>query len=379
MADEYLDELDDDATLGGDTLVALSSTAQNGTELSQDMNKRLKPADELQQEADTFMSKIKESKVAGNIARKEREKRRRRFLVDLHNQHEKDVEEYLMGHFTQNLTKPSLEEERMNYVVWKAGTYEQVMRNNRQLRTDQYDSKRREDKDFEKNMDLELRDSLVEELYCVSQISDAKYYRALERGRVARRRAYHTNLMEHLVKDAFVDAMFFAKQQQQISDKEECDDRTWKLIMEKFIEQEKITMDSDPANHKCYEITFKQPEEDQLAAESTQNELVTYLHQQEQWQFEKKDEESLVWLEGEKRECGEFIEELTATAQVADDGRWTNFRMGAILREVLTLLYPEPGQLVPPEDKLPDVPLKVVLSGKPLCGKKTILEVEKII
>ena len=43
-----------------------------------------------------------------------------------------------------------------------------------------------------------------------------RYYRALERGRVARRRAYHVNLIEDIVVNAMTDVMEKANEQQQV-------------------------------------------------------------------------------------------------------------------------------------------------------------------
>ena len=67
------------------------------------------------------------------------------------------------------------------------------------------------------------------------QMHDAKYYRALERGRQARRRGYHVSLMETIVTEAMMDLFAVASEDQQLKDGEIADDRTWKSWMDLFL------------------------------------------------------------------------------------------------------------------------------------------------
>ena len=86
-----------------------------------EMTAKVPTSNVLLGEAKQFLDKIRESKIAGNLARVEREKRRRRFLVQLQQNQATIESDYLMDHLAQQLTRPCLEEERANYTVWRSG------------------------------------------------------------------------------------------------------------------------------------------------------------------------------------------------------------------------------------------------------------------
>lgn len=125
VADEAADN---DGLDGGDDLMRNTTLVGNANELMESLSNRIPHPTILNLEANEFLDKIKESKIAGNLARSEREKRRRRFLVDLQAEDEFDQTCFLLDQLTAELTKPCVEEERMNYTVYKAAQYEHVIR-----------------------------------------------------------------------------------------------------------------------------------------------------------------------------------------------------------------------------------------------------------
>ena len=102
---------------------------------------------ELNYEAGLFMRKIKESKEAGAIARRERERRRRRVLVEQQREQEMLEENQLEQVLMEKLSRESIEESAISYRSWRAQTYEEVFVRNRQARQQQYSTKKRSDKE----------------------------------------------------------------------------------------------------------------------------------------------------------------------------------------------------------------------------------------
>jgi len=413
--DSDSDPDEDDGTTGGDLLVARTTKAGTAKDLMQQLNTQVPAPDVLLKDANEFLSRIKDSKIAGNLARKEREKRRRRFLVDLVREHETEEETYLQEHLLQQLTKPCVEEERINYLVWKTSQYEAIMREGRRQRMKDYDVQRKKDNEVEKGRDLELRDLQVEELFGTVQVNEAKWYRALERGRVARRRAYHVTLVENIVTDPFVDLMNLANAQQELTDKAELDDRLWKNWMDSFVNAEPLEElyagHTSTAQVRPYQIG---PYDDaqKLDFESAallDGSFKSYLCSLDQWATPSTSSSSpplsehriktpvpqpppvaegdaaeevedsardAAWKELlSEDELAALPEEYKAKLSPAPDitaGRTTNYRVSTVVKEMITQLYPEPQVIIPPEDPLPDVPLRIVLQGKPMCGKKTV-------
>ncbi|CAD7950255.1 unnamed protein product [Amoebophrya sp. A25] len=395
-ADQYFsEEEDDDTTAGGDGLVRRTTRAETVKDLFAALNSKVPGPEILLKDAEEFLGKIKDSKIAGNLARKEREQRRRRFLVDLAQEHEGVAEQYLREHLMQQLTKPCVEEERINYLVWKTSQYESVMRESRRQRMKDYDAQRKLDTQVEKRRDLELRDLQIDELFGTTQVSDAKAYRALERGRVARRRAYHVSLVENIVTDAMVELMNLADAQQELTDKGRVDGRVWKSWMDSFIAGEPLEElyagDASISDKRPYQIG---PYDDSHkldfeSADLLEGAFKSYLLCTDQWQV-SKDTLALVdapageeegpseeaWkavMSAEELEAlpEEYKSKLSAAPEVTR-GQHTNFRMAAVVNGIVSQLYPEPQQIVPPADPLPSVPLRLVLAGKPMCGKKTL-------
>merc|ERR1719163_2516274 len=107
------DEGDDDPGEPAELLLAMTTPVTGGQELLETLQSQLPSKEALGQEATVFMQKIKESKYAGNVARKERERRRRRVLVEQHQEQRELEERQLEEVLTEKLTRESNEERRI--------------------------------------------------------------------------------------------------------------------------------------------------------------------------------------------------------------------------------------------------------------------------
>ena len=111
--------LDEDSDDGGsdrsdlqpERLLAATTMAASGAELTQALEARMPSAHELEQEAGLFLRRNKESKRAGSVARKERERRRRRVLVEQQREQTLVEESALEEVLLEKLNREPLEEQ----------------------------------------------------------------------------------------------------------------------------------------------------------------------------------------------------------------------------------------------------------------------------
>lgn len=220
----------------GLALLQTQTNMSSDTNLLDSLSKRLPSVEEQKRAADEFLSQIKESKIAGNLARKEREKRRRRYLCDLDREFTEEIEgAYLTQCLSQQLTRPTLEEERLNYRLFKCAQIEKIIVENRENRMSDYHQQRRKNQEHEKKVDDALCEQQLGEMFGPTQNTAARQYRALERGRLARKQCHNTGLVEEIVGDSMIDLLCEAEREQQDTDAEEPDDRVWLAWMHKFV------------------------------------------------------------------------------------------------------------------------------------------------
>ncbi|CAJ1423729.1 unnamed protein product, partial [Effrenium voratum] len=223
---EVLDGSSEDEEESGERLLAQTSKAATAKELVDALQAKLPTSQELSYEANLFMRKIKESKQAGSIARRERERRRRRVLVEQQREQEMLEENQLEQVLIEKLSRESIEESAITYRSWRAKTFEEVFVRNRQARQQQYSAQKREDKEEALRRDQDLRDEMIETLR-EQEERERLRYRAVERGRHAKRREKLREEMENIL-DLIVQMAFADLQQEQLTDKEEVDNTLWR-------------------------------------------------------------------------------------------------------------------------------------------------------
>lgn len=385
-----------DSELHADRLLAATTPAANARELVVALQARMPNAEELEQEAGLFLQKIKESKRAGSIAREERERRRRRVLVEQQREQDLLEESKLEEVLLQKLGRESVEEKAISYSVWKTQKYEDVVVRNRQLRQQGYASRRKHDQQEALRRDQDLREEMIATMREQEERERVRY-RAMERGRRARQRAQVAEDCEGLL-DLVSGMAVAAVQQEQLTDKTEVDSTLWREWAALFVESKSVTLQhsledhaksvnppttSAPSEHSMEKISFL-AESQETAEILNSTTLRDYVDGAGQWEhrtlprgadsrvpaiaFDPMDECRRVFDEVTKLELS-FRDRLERRVD-AVDGRPVNYRFGAIVAAILDRMHAQPPLPEPP--RMPRVPVRLVISGKPFTGKKTI-------
>mmetsp|Transcript_28813 Transcript_28813/g.67053 ORF Transcript_28813/g.67053 Transcript_28813/m.67053 type:complete len:2032 (-) Transcript_28813:99-6194(-) len=424
---ESSDGEDSDNT--GERLLKGTTQVANQRELVEALETRLPNSQELEQEANLFLQKIKESKHAGSIARKERERRRRRVLVDQQREQELMQERTMEDALIKKINRESIEEKKISYTVWRTQQYEEVIVQNRQLRMQEYSTQRKEDLKEALRRDEDLLKEMLETI-CEQQEREQMRYRAVERGRLAQ----HTHriaqesegILQLLSKIAIA-----ALEQEQLTDEPEVNEELWREWMALFIEG--IPVDSIPKPQpslKAFPLTALPPVEphasDSPGEILDQAELLDYIKVRGQWALPDQATSDIpatvdavpgtagsapptrgASAEGSTGEAAvaeapapaspemqmessaspvlmaeltkAIEEEPAAPLSYAErlirkidivEGRPINYRLGVVVACMLERAHEQPPSLDAPP--MPDVPIKLVFAGKPFTGKKTV-------
>merc|ERR1719171_1087348 len=100
------------------TMLATTVKVSNAQELHTHFAQSIPTVQEMEQEAETYLKRHKESKYAGHLARQERECRRRKFLVEQHSRQSLEEDKHMENAIMRKLLRESLEEKRIGYKVW---------------------------------------------------------------------------------------------------------------------------------------------------------------------------------------------------------------------------------------------------------------------
>ncbi|CAE7608770.1 unnamed protein product [Symbiodinium natans] len=195
------------------------------------------------------MTSCGESKQAGAIARRERERRRRRVLVEQQREQEMLEENQLEQVLLEKLGRQSIEESAISYRSWRAKTFEEVVVRNRQARQQQYSAQKRADKEEVLRRDQDLRDEMVETMREQEEREHVRY-RAIERGRHAKRREKLREEMEGIL-DLIMQMAFADMEQEQLTDREEVDPTLWREWVSLF--EENLPVRLVPSLEDCAE------------------------------------------------------------------------------------------------------------------------------
>jgi len=385
LAEEESSE-DDDQEETGERLLAQTSKVNTAKELVEALQSKLPTSQELGYEAGLFMRKIKESKQAGAIARRERERRRRRVLVEQQREQEMLEENQLEQVLLEKLGRQSVEESAISYRSWRAKTFEEVVVRNRQARQQQYSAQKKADKEEALRRDQDLRDEMIETMREQEELELLRY-RAIERGRHAKRREKLREEMEGIL-DLIMHMAFADMEQEQLTDKEEVDPTLWREWVSLF--QENLPVRLVPSLEDCAEEPApltSLPEPTGLAnlhpPGSTLNAaaLRDFVQGLGQWEVPKTvlDEAQPAVVpfdhEVEVKAALEEVQEISFSSKLSSemdlvDGVPVNYRFGMVIASMIERMYKEPPPKTPPV--MPEVPLRLVLTGKPYAGKRSV-------
>ena len=176
---------DTEADLAVRTMLQTTVKVANAQELHSHFAQSIPTAQEMEQEAETYLKRHKESKYAGHLARQERECRRRKFLVEQHSRQSLDEDKHMENSIMRKLMRESLEEKRIGYQVYKTDRQEDLVRMHRENRNKHYKEKRKEMKRHLIACDQVIAGKDVE-LANTERKRGGRIYRDLERGRLAR-------------------------------------------------------------------------------------------------------------------------------------------------------------------------------------------------
>jgi len=328
---------------------------------------------------------------------------------------ESKLEEVLL----EKLNRESAEEKRINYCVWRTEKYEEVIVRNRQLRQLEYVKRRKQDQQEGLRRDSDLLEERLETMR-EQEERERLRYRAVERGRQA---SHHAMLAEECegILELISSMAFGALQQEQLTDSGEVDETLWREWMALFVENEPVVA-AQPLLESAeimYPLTALPP--DPLPSEKPSTLLDDaairdYVKSQGQWQVMLAitdgtesttddagagavDAADGVSKTGSKAgskaatptpgalpptvgpfdplaEVAKAIDEsgtltfssrLTRDLAIVDD-RPVNYRLGAVVAALLDRQHKKEPYPDPPP--MPEVPLKLVLTGKPFAGKK---------
>eukprot|EP00930_Biecheleria_cincta_P030071 TRINITY_DN20871_c0_g1_i1.p1 TRINITY_DN20871_c0_g1~~TRINITY_DN20871_c0_g1_i1.p1 ORF type:complete len:1954 (-),score=553.23 TRINITY_DN20871_c0_g1_i1:93-5921(-) len=398
---------DNDTRRRGQELLNQTTKAGTAKDLVEALQSRLPSSQELEHEAGLFMRKIKESKHAGSIARRERERRRRRVLVEQQREQEMLEESQLEEVLLEKLARESVEEAAISYSTWRTRTMEEVFVRNRGARKQSYNQQRKDNREEAIRRDQEVLQEMVETMREQEERERVRY-RAIERGRHAKRRAKLCEEMEN-IQELVIHMAFAALQQEQLTDESEVDETLWNEWMALFEANVPVTSlpslgdcASEPAPLAAMPDMDTSPPSDPRGITLNTAALREYVESKGQWEASKPlvSEEEAAAAEdprgddpeaaaavspavggfdvvAEVKKAIQDVPELPFADKLSTeldfvDGRPVNYRLGVVVASMLDRTYVQPPQ--PPPPRMPEVPLKLVITGKALAGKKKVAE-----
>mmetsp|Transcript_89692 Transcript_89692/g.159354 ORF Transcript_89692/g.159354 Transcript_89692/m.159354 type:complete len:1921 (-) Transcript_89692:61-5823(-) len=400
IPDDQSSGSDEDEENLPERLLQQTTKAETAKELVEALQSRLPSAQELEHEAGLFMRKIKESKHAGSIARRERERRRRRVLVEQQREQEMLEESQLEEVLIDKLGRESVEEAAISYSTWRTQTFEEVFTRNRDARKKDYAARRKQEKEEALRRDQDLLDEMIETVREQEERERVRY-RAIERGRHAKRRAKLCEETENILE--LVTQMAFASiQQEQLTDSPEVDETLWHEWMALFEANVPVSSLSSLADCVAEPAPLTaQPDTDSLLPDAPPGSslntaaLLDYVSSKGQWEVVKPAEENpddpdaeppapplapppRVFDPAEEARKAleevpeiQFIDKLSSELDFVE-ARPVNYRLGLVVASMLDRTYKMPPPK--PAPAMPEVPLRLVITGKTFAGKKMCAE-----
>ena len=299
------------------------------------------------------------------------------------------------------ICRESGEENRVAYQIWKTQQYEFVMRENRFTREKMYVDKRKD------SVTIALdRDAKIGECLNASQDSEIakemETYTILDRARQARRQAQVTDFAEGLVQQV-VDISFAAAMERKDTNRD-VDGKKWRDWMNVFTQKlipvrgssDKILpltatppppidahvgdADTQNFNDNVTILGDLSPRTSCKATANVAKQLVaqddaalhSYLDLSGEWKVDEFDAEKVVEeIVTQAGQPAELVESLDKQIVLVDN-KVKNVDLGQIVSSLLDYKFALPEDVPPPQ--IPNVPLRIAISGKPFSGKNALAE-----
>jgi hypothetical protein len=318
----------------------------------------------MQRESELYMNKVKERRMEDTLARKERDRRRRRVLVEQMRTH-KDMEakkkEEMMK---EKLMRQSAEEERIADRLNNSLANKEVMRRQRLAREEQYRTLREEQLQQARARDVEVYGTLRKEYAAKLELERARF-QELERQRQAARFQKHYQFCRGIV-DQVVDLTaktceYRAVTQGLVPSKQ------WREWLAAFYAGQPLYPDEAPAGQAPHEDALPD-EDDKFAALQDGREYNAYLDQEEEWSPPPPPPKEEGAEEGEAAAAAEEEgAEAVAGAAELEKKPVGNEILGAAIKEMRARIEePIPSPQAPEDVPVPE--LRIALTGAPLAG-----------
>lgn len=179
--------------------------------------------------------KSKDKKTVDEKTRKDREKRRRKMIVDQGKTHSEMEQKARESQIVERIKRQAKQEEELAYEQWRTNQCKNVIIENRKLREARYDKRRELDQQTanwrEEEMLNSMKDQMTREMKTLQERD--------EEMRIAQKQAQRQKKNDYA--NTLFDAIFEISNEafilQQKSDKEEIDSRNWHEWMQLFIEE----------------------------------------------------------------------------------------------------------------------------------------------
>ena len=339
----------------------LSKTAtESPHEFLQSLASRVPRSMEMQKESEQYLNKVKERRMEDNLARKERDRRRRRVLVEQMRTH-KDMEakkkEEMMK---EKLLRQSEEEQRIAERLNNSLANKEQMRRERLAREQQYRAAREQQLQLTRQRDVEVYGELRKE-YLAKLEQERGRLEELNRQRDAARFQKHYHLCRAIV-DQVVDLTAKTCEYRAVTDAQLVPAKQWREWLVTFSAGLPLYPDQ-PLGHEPPREEALPAEEEKIAVLQDAREYNAYLDQEEEWA------EPAPASQAQEAEAGDSNGDGTPAVPEPEKKVTGNQELGAavkLLRKTVEEAVEAP--VVPPGSAVPRPELRLAVTGAPLAG-----------
>ena len=342
-----------------DETLLSKTTTESPHEFLQSLASRVPRSMEMQRESEQYLNKVKERRMEDNLARKERDRRRRRVLVEQMHTH-KDMEakkrEEMMK---EKLLRQSEEEQRIAERLNNSLANKEQMRRERLAREQQYRAAREQQLQLTRQRDVEVYGELRKE-YLAKLEQERERLEELNRQRDAARFQKHYHLCRAIV-DQVVDLTAKTCEYRAVTDGQLVAAKQWREWLVTFCAGLPLYPDQ-PIGDEAPRDEALPAEEEKIAILQDAREYNAYLDQEEEWA------EPAPAKEAQEAEAADGHDTPAAVAEPEKKVTGNQVLGTAIklLRKTVEEAVEAPK--VPPARWVPRPELRLAVTGAPLAG-----------
>eukprot|EP00817_Percolomonadidae_sp_ATCC50343_P006521 CAMPEP_0117425640 /NCGR_PEP_ID=MMETSP0758-20121206/5886_1 /TAXON_ID=63605 /ORGANISM="Percolomonas cosmopolitus, Strain AE-1 (ATCC 50343)" /LENGTH=1317 /DNA_ID=CAMNT_0005210275 /DNA_START=80 /DNA_END=4030 /DNA_ORIENTATION=+ len=307
-------------------------------------------------EAKQYIKTIQNKKAKDMVARKDREQRRRKMLLDqakVFNDIEKTQQQQLL---LEKLLKKSKSEQELAAKLAEKRKWKQVIKRNRMFREEQYKARAEANENERLEATKVERETIKQQRKAQAEQLNEKFQETLKQREIKQDKA--SQQVAHAIFDSVVDRSFATIDYQEQTEGQEPPESLQKTWKQEFIAgQSPTTKQQQPIEETEEETTEKEEPVSELQQLLNEAETQSFLQHTGIWTFEK-----IPAKEGEEEE-----EEKPKV----EDSVETNPHLATILKSIDQVLNPMPPVGEPELQVTRDVK-RLAFLGKPFSGKTHI-------